>query len=160
MERLQTSGLLSWDAKNRRLLIAEPLALIFMQTAEKWQAFLQNVYLYTYHRQCAEAWEQYMQKEELAAVRNVLNGKTTKQPNSQLSREDIDRIRRARRAEIVQSDMKPPKVEGFEFFIVQDSKDAEPQVTVVGHFDPDTEQIDMALWEDVKLRLELAKKEK
>jgi hypothetical protein len=159
VERLQTGGLLSWDVKNRRLLITEPLALIFMQTAEKWQAFIQNVYLYTYHQQCAEAWEQYMQKEELAAVREAMadlervelsaDGKTQKQHSPNMSREDIDRIRRARRAEIVESDMQPPRVEGFEFFIVADTTDAQPKLLAVGHFDPDTDSVEMASWEEV-----------
>jgi hypothetical protein len=67
-----------------------------------------------------------------------------------LSREDIDRIRRARRAEIAQSDMPAPKVQPFEFFCVRDTKDVQAQVVFVGHFDPDTDQIDMATWEDVQ----------
>jgi len=167
LERLQTGGLLSWDVKNRRLLITEPLALIFMQTAEKWQAFIQNVYLYTYHQQCAEAWEQYMQKEELAAVREAMadrervelsaDGKTQKQHSPNMSREDIDRIRRARRAEIVESDMQPPRMEGFEFFIVADTTDTQPKLLAVGHFDPDTDQIDMATWEDVQRLMQSVK---
>ena len=153
--------------KNRRLLITEPLALIFMQTAEKWQAFIQNVYLYTYHQQCAEAWEQYMQKEELAAVREAMadrervelsaDGKTQKQHSPNMSREDIDRIRRARRAEIAQSDMPAPKIQPFEFFCVRDTKDKEAQVVFVGHFDPDTDQIDMATWEDVQRLMQSTK---
>lgn len=170
LERLQTSGLLAWDAKQRRVLIAEPLVFIYMSKAETWQAFLQNLYLWTYYTACNEAWEAYMQKEELKAVRVAMaereqvevtaDGKTQKQHSPNLTRDDIDRIRRARRAEIAQSDMKPPRVEGFEFFIIRDTTDAQPDIVAVGHYDPDTEQIEMATWQEVKLLLEQAESKK
>lgn len=170
LERLQTSGLLAWDQKQRRVLIAEPLAFIYMSKAETWQAFLQNLYLWTYYTACNEAWEAYMQKEELKAVRAAMaereqveataDGKTQKQHSPNLTRNDIDRIRRARRAEIAQSDMKPPRVEGFEFFIIRDTTDAQPDIVAVGHYDPDTEQIEMATWQEVKLLLEQAESKK
>lgn len=170
LERLQTSGLLAWDAKQRRVLIAEPLAFIYMSKAETWQAFMQNLYLWTYYTACNEAWEAYMQKEELKAVRVAMaereqvevtaDGKTQKQHSPNLTRDDIDRIRRARRAEIAQSDMKPPRVEGFEFFIIRDTTGAQPDIVAVGHYDPDTEQIEMATWQEVKLLLEQAESKK
>lgn len=176
LDRLMTSGLLSWQPKTRQMLIAEPLATIFMQTAEKWQAFIQNLYRWTYYQQCQEAWEKFFEREELAAVRKSLSpapspvgrGEEGKSgagtPPSQggagggsLSRDDIDRIRRARRAEIAQSDMPAPKVQPFEFFCVRDTKDVQAQVVFVGHFDPDTVQIDMATWEDVQRLMQSAK---
>ena len=99
-----------------------------------------------------------MQKEELAAVRKFMAGK----PHSTLSRGDIDRIRKARRQEITQSDMEPPKVEGFEFFIVSppdlndqttkrpNNKSPVGQLVSVCHYDPETGQMEMALWRDVE----------
>lgn len=167
LDRLTASGLLSWQPKTRQMLIAEPLATIFMQTAEKWQAFVQNLYRWTYYQQCQEAWEKFFEREELAAVRRAMedgrskmeDGKTSTishQPSA-ITREDIDRIRRARRAEIAQSDMPAPKVQPFEFFCVRDTKDKEAQVVFVGHFDPDTDQIDMATWEDVQRLMQSAK---
>ena len=167
LDRLMASGLLSWQPKTRQMLIAEPLATIFMQTAEKWQAFIQNLYRWTYYQQCQEAWEKFFEREELKAVRLAMEdgrskmeeGKTSTishQPSA-ISREDIDRIRRARRAEIAQSDMPAPKVQPFEFFCVRDTKDKEAQVVFVGHFDPDTDQIDMATWEDVQRLMQSAK---
>ena len=222
LDRLMASGLLSWQPKTRQMLIAEPLATIFMQTAEKWQAFIQNLYRWTYYQQCQEAWEKFFEREELKAVRDVLKNEELRMKNeesptgqkaahnaatqeaappsadgtaeaarpagtlsqsvaaernscvpsvasdqrssaslftlhSSLSREDIDRIRRARRAEIAQSDMPAPKVQPFEFFCVRDTKDVQAQVVFVGHFDPDTDQIDMATWEDVQRLMQSAK---
>jgi hypothetical protein len=167
LDRLMASGLLSWQPKTRQMLIAEPLATIFMQTAEKWQAFIQNLYRWTYYQQCQEAWEKFFEREELKAVRLAMedgrskmeDGKTSTishQP-SVLTREGIDRIRRARRAEIAQSDMPAPKVQSFEFFCVRDTKDKEAQVVFVGHFDPDTDQIDMATWDEVQRLMQSAK---
>jgi hypothetical protein len=167
LDRLMASGLLSWQPKTRQMLIADPLATIFMQTAEKWQAFIQNLYRWTYYQQCQEAWEKFFEREELKAVRDAMedgrrkmeDGKTSTishQP-SVLTREGIDRIRRARRAEIAQSDMPAPKVQPFEFFCVRDTKDVQAQVVFVGHFDPDTDSIDMATWEDVQRLMQTAK---
>jgi len=207
LDRLMASGLLSWQPKTRQMLIAEPLATIFMQTAEKWQAFIQNLYRWTYYQQCQEAWEKYFEREELKAVRDALKNDELRMKNeesptgqkaahnaaiqeaappsadgtaeanscapsvasdqrssaslftlhSSLSRDDIDRIRRARRAEIAQSDMPAPKIQPFEFFCVRDTKDKEAQVVFVGHFDPDTDQIDLATWEDVQRLMQAAK---
>jgi hypothetical protein len=166
LDRLMASGLLSWQPKTRQMLIAEPLATIFMQTAEKWQAFIQNLYRWTYYRQCQEAWEKFFEREELKAVRDAMAegerieakpyGNTIQHPPV-MTREDIDRIRRARRAEIAQSDMPAPKVQPFEFFCVRDTKDKEAQVVFVGHFDPDTDQIDMATWDEVQRLMQSAK---
>lgn len=163
LDRLMASGLLSWQPKTRQMLIAEPLATIFMQTAEKWQAFIQNLYRWTYYQQCQEAWEKFFEREELKAVRDAMASPTPdpspkREGSGQpLSREGIDRIRRARRAEIAQSDMPAPKVQPFEFFCVRDTKDVQAQVVFVGHFDPETDQIDMATWEDVQRLMKSAK---
>ena len=163
LDRLMASGLLSWQPKTRQMLIADPLATIFMQTAEKWQAFIQNLYRWTYYQQCQEAWEKFFEREELKAVRDAMANPTPdpspkREGSGQpLYREGIDRIRRARRAEIAQSDMPTPKVQPFEFFCVRDTKDKEAQVVFVGHFDPDTDQIDMATWEDVQRLMQSAK---
>ena len=97
---------------------------------------------------------------EREQVEATADGKTQKQHSPNLTRNDIDRIRRARRAEIAQSDMKPPRVEGFEFFIIRDTTDAQPDIVAVGHYDPDTEQIEMATWQEVKLLLEQAESKK
>lgn len=166
LDRLMASGLLSWQPKTRQMLIAEPLATIFMQTAEKWQSFIQNLYRWTYYQQCQEAWEKFFEREELKAVRDAMadgehidstpDGDITQHPPV-MTRDTIDRIRRARRAEIAQSDMPAPKVQPFEFFCVRDTKDKEAQVVFVGHFDPDTDQIDMATWEDVQRLMQSAK---
>ena len=66
--------------------------------------------------------------------------------------------------EIAQSDMEPPKIEPFEFFIIAPPDlhaDASAEnATVpagspvgklisVGHYDPATDRMEMALWSDV-----------
>lgn len=162
--QLEKSGMLSFDQKNRRLFIEQPIAyLMIAGGAEKWQAFINNVFLWLYHRQCCEAWDKYILKEELAAVR------VASKKYAALTRADIERIRRQRRDEITQSDQEPPKVEPFEFFIVRQAtkeeaaealknnpKNAIPAGTIlaVGHYDPMSENLEMAPWEDIKPFLE------
>lgn len=153
LDKLEASGMMVWDMKSRRLFIEQPLALVMLRTAESWQNFIQNCYLWLYYREVQTAWESFMLDEELKAVR-----KAKEKSKRQLKRSDVERIRRARRDEILQSDMEPPKIEPFEFFIVrpaaevpdnQDANDPIGHLVAVGHYDPATEQMEMALWSDV-----------
>ena len=128
---------------------------------------MHNIYNYVHFLQTQQAWEEYMQKEELAAVRDAMKrpapassgspaGSTNAEVNSSLftlhsslTREDIDRIRLARRQQIAFSDMEPPKVEPFEFFIIPLSTEAKVEPLAVGYYDPNTGQMDVATWDDV-----------
>lgn len=149
-------GLIEWNQKLRQLYIDSSLAFVMMRTPESWKNFINNIFLWQYSRECDHAWADYFQKEELKSVREA------SKKYASLSRKDVERIREARRQEILQSDIEPPKVEGFEFFIVSPPASSElpgpdPQtgqpvgrLTAVGHYDPDTGQMEMALWADVE----------
>lgn len=165
VSKMEQSGLMAWDVSSRRLFIEQPLALLMMTDSKRWHNFIQNCYLYYYYKQSQEAWQKFMLEEELAAVRRY---HTT--ASRQLTRADVERIRRARRDEIMKDDMQPPKVEGFEFFIVSPPDlHTEPslhqqggvgcesspagRLVAVGHFDPETEQMEIAPWSEVQLLL-------
>ena len=145
ISKLETSGLLIWSEKNRRLFITQSLAtLMLSQGAEAWTAFVNNVYLYHYFQQCQSAWQQYIQAEELAAVRKASEGS-----NSPLTRSDAERIRLAARQRIMESDVQPPQVQLFEFYIIRDSENAKPDLIAVGYFDPQTSAMEIAPWSEV-----------
>ena len=164
LDQLEQSGLLAWDAKQRRLYIDSSLAVVMMRSAEAWQAFIQNVYLWTYNREAWRTTEEQITKLELKAVRDY--GK--QHPELTLTRADIDRIRQARRLELAQEDINPAKVDGFEFFVVSPpnlseakelstlnsqlstSSDPVGDLIAVGHYDPQKEQMEMATWEEVQ----------
>ena len=150
LDQLRTSGLLQWDVVQRRLFIEADLAVLFLQSADRWTAFIHNTYQWLYFLESQSAVEDYMHQEELKAVREAM----AQAPK--LSRADIDRVRRNRRAEIIQSDVPVPKVEGFEFFIVRadapttaPSEQAAGRLIAVGHYDPSNDDIDIASWDDV-----------
>ena len=150
LDQLRTSGLLQWDVVQRRLFIEADLAVLFLQDAQRWTAFIHNTYQWLYYLESQTAVEDYFHQQELKAVREQLN------QHPDLSRADIDRIRRHRRAEIIQSDVPTPKVEPFEFFIVraEDPSTAAAQASgrliAVGHYDPDTQHMEIAPWEDIQ----------
>lgn len=155
MDQMADSGLLAWNMKQRQLFIDSSLAFLMMRDARSWTNFINNVFLWQYSKECERAWADFFLKEELAAVRQAKkksNGKV-------LSRSDVDRIREARRDEILQSDMQQPKIEGFEFFIVKataevpaDQQPGDPvgQLIAVGHYEPETERMEMALWDEIR----------
>lgn len=157
LDQLRTSGLLQWDVVQRRLFIEADLAVLFLQDAQRWTAFIHNTYQWLYYLESQTAVEDYFHQEELKAVREQLN------QHPDLSRSDIDRIRRARRAEIMQSDVPTPKVEPFEFFIVRSDEpstaaaQASGRLIAVGHYDPDTQHMEIAPWEDIQPLLQQKK---
>jgi hypothetical protein len=150
LDQLRTAGLLQWDVVQRRLFIEADLAVLFLQDAQRWTAFIHNTYQWLYYLESQTAVEDYFHQQELKAVREQLN------QHPDLSRSDIDRIRRARRAEIMQSDVPTPKVEPFEFFIVRAEEpstaaaQASGRLIAVGHYDPDTQHMEIAPWEDIQ----------
>lgn len=144
LEKLFDAGQISFDRKAHRLFITQPVASLLMSRgADAWVQSVHNIYNYVHFLQTQQAWEEYMQKEELAAVREALS------KNQKLRRDDIDRIKWSRRQQIALSDMEPPKVEPFEFFIIPLSTEAKVEPLAVGYYDPNTAQMDVATWDDV-----------
>ena len=162
LEKLFDAGQISFDRKAHRLFITQPVASLLMSKgADAWVQSVHNIYNYVHFLQTQQAWDEYMQKEEMKAVREAMQATKEHQPSSishqpsSISRSDIDRIRLARRQQIAFSDMEPPKVEPFEFFIIPLSTDAKVEPLAVGYYDPNTGQMDVATWEDVKQLLEV-----
>ena len=163
LEKLFDAGQISFDRKAHRLFITQPVASLLMSKgADAWVQSVHNIYNYVHFLQTQQAWDEYMQKEELAAVRDAMQElKNPKQEgtaeansqlstlNSQLTREDIDRIRLARRQQIAFSDMEPPKVEPFEFFIVPLTTEAAAEPIAIGYYDPGTTHMEVATWDEV-----------
>lgn len=164
LEKLFDAGQISFDRKGHRLFITQPVASLLMSKgADAWVQSVHNIYNYVHFLQTQQAWDEYMQKEELKAVRDAMQElkdpkqQGTAEANSQLTREDIDRIRLARRQQIAFSDMEPPKVEPFEFFIIPLSTEAKVEPLAVGYYDPNTAQMDVATWDDVAQLLKAAR---
>lgn len=154
LEKLFDTGQISFDRKAHRLFITQPVASLLMSRgADAWVQSVHNIYNYVHFLQTQQAWDEYMQKEELAAVRDAMQGANPlpsgRSGGGSLSRSDIDRIRIARRQQIAFSDMEPPKIEPFEFFIIPLSTEAKVEPIAVGYYDPNTGQMDVATWDDV-----------
>ena len=150
LERLFESGVLSFDQKAHRLFITQPMAVLLLANgADGWLRGVHNIYEYVHWRQTQQAFDEYLQQEELKAVRQAMKGAAN------ITRDDIDRIKRTRRQEIAFTDMPVVKAEPFEFFIIPDSVEAKVEPLAVGYYDPDSGQMDVATWADVKQLLEV-----
>lgn len=167
LETMEKEGLLLWDTKNRRLFIAEPLAILMMQKEQGWTAFLQNVAYWQYYKEVQDRWDSYIRNEELKAVRRA------KRKYAMLTKKDIERIRRQRRSEVQEAEKNAIDIKPFELFILGDnyegsylqvseettnaakeSKEATNHVIAVGDYNPITQQVNMALWKDVQSALQ------
>ena len=164
LEKIFESGQLSFDYENHRLFITQPMASLMMaHGADGWMRSVSNIYQYVHWVQTQHAWEEFMRKEEMAAVRKAIAAVPSNRggsPSGNLSRDDIERIKHARRQEIAFSDMEPPKAEPFEFFIIPTSTEAKVEPIAIGHYDPNTEEMDVATWDDVKQLLKTAQEAK
>jgi len=150
VERLFQCGMLSFDDKSHRLYIMQSLAVLLMaKGVEGWVNSIHAIYQYTYWRTSQKLWEEFMQKEELAALREAID------KNPKLLRADIERIKWSKRQSIDFSDMQPPKVEPFEFFIIPDSTEAAVEPLAIGTYDPNTEEMEIATWNEVKSLLHI-----
>lgn len=173
LETMEKKGLLLWDTKNRRLFIAEPLAILMIQKEQGWVAFLQNVAYWQYYKEVQDSWDSYIRNEELKAVRRA------KRKYAMLTKKDIERIRRQRRSEVQEAEKSAIDIKPFELFILGDnyegsylqvseettnaakeSKEAANHVIAVGDYNPITQQVNMALWKDVQSALQEINSEK
>jgi len=148
LDRLEQSGLLTFDSKSRRLFIAQSLAVLtLLKSPEAYAATVQNLYLWTYWQQIQQVTADTMLKAELAAVRKASVNENHQ--TVQLSRADVERIRLAARQQVAENAIEPPKVEPFEMFIVEDTVDAKPKIIAVGYFNPETNDMELAPWSEV-----------
>ena len=149
IETLVEKGLLSYDTESRRLFVSSMLATFFLDSEERWKAFLQNVYNWILLKRQEKAWDNFFREIELKAVREA------KKKYLVLSKLEIQNIRQKARESVDVSDMEPPKIESFEFFITDIAAPKEP-VIAIGKYDGDNFTI--SRYEDVKRFIQ--KKEK
>lgn len=147
LEQLFMSNMLIWNARERRLFIAEPLAVVFIgQGWDRWRNFLNNAYLYMVWKLQNEKWEEHARELEQAAIRE------RKAQVVVLPKAEAERIRRAVRAGLQPGAVQLPPIESFEFFVLADRTDDEHReaIAYVGEYDPDTRKLEMVAWEEVK----------
>lgn len=153
---LMDKKLLFWEGAKRRLYIAEPLALVMLGKGRTaWCNFLQNLYLHRSFQLQLEANEKRIQEAQSKAVKDrVSTGVPVKTG-------EMDRIRRAVRDGFEHEVSPVEKIETFEFVVIEDHPqgDAHAKVTIVGEYNPETNMIDMAPWEDVQAAINAQQKE-
>lgn len=158
LNTLRDSGLLLWQERNRRLLIMQPLALMMMRNAESWRNFLTNCYLWQSYNLMLEAHNHAILRLESEAIRKA------KRQYAVLTKADTERIRRGVREQYEASNA-PAKIEAFEFYVIADNphpiprteeQDAEQRgdITLVGVFNPDTQQLEQVPWDEVRINRE------
>lgn len=83
LEKLFDAGQISFDRKAHRLFITQPVASLLMSKgADAWVQSVHNIYNYVHFLQTQQAWDEYMQKEELAAVRDAMQAAKEHQPSA------------------------------------------------------------------------------
>ncbi len=142
IKNLEDAELLSWIERRRQLFIQRSLAIVILaQGKDAWHNFLNNLYLYTVLQLQSRAWDALLIKEQGKAIADERKRHTGSLTSAEI-REIRSRVRRALDPEAIQ----PPRIEQFEFMVVDES---DKEIVLCGVYDPETEQLDMALWEDL-----------
>ena len=158
LEQLEQGRLIHYDRKAQRLYIEHPLATAVATSEEAWLHFMQNCWLWISYRAASDAWQRHILNEEMKAVHRA------RRQFPKMTASDIDRVKRARRKEIAATDITPPQIDGFEFFIIRetttptDTGGGHPvpggEIYAVGTYDASKDNWQSAPWEDVKRLLE------
>lgn len=155
LNALEKSGMIGYDRRQHRLFIEQPVARMMLDQGEKgWLCFLQNCFLWLSYRLYGEAWDKLFLTEELKAVRRA------RKRFANLTAADIDRIKRARRAELQLQDLEPPRIDGFEFFVVRETTDEPPhddtravpggEILLAGVYNADDDMWKVSPWSDIR----------
>lgn len=151
---LEKSSLLVWNAKTRQLFIAEPLAVVFIsQGMERWQSFLNNVYLYKKNQLLRKAWDNLLLRKQKEAISQF------QKSGGKLTKAEFERIKRAVRKGLTELDVPEPSIDSFDFFILADKANDKDHNAIVwvGTYDPDNNRLDMAQWDSIKHNFEIVK---
>lgn len=146
MTNLMQHGLLYIDIKERRVVISDTLAVLFLGNQEKWTNFLGNLQMWFVYQASQMGWQKIFHDVEVKAVREArkkfamltpLQEKTIR--NEARMAVDIDRL-------------PPPKLEAYDFIISSDvSHGGEPKVYAVGRYDGG--KFDMVDYEELKTKI-------
>lgn len=147
----QKRGLISWNPRERHLLVEQSLASIFLTKRDWWKSFCTMISYLAMDDRRKEVYEQAVLEAETKAVREA------KKKSPILTPPDLMRIRQQAR-----ENMPQPKVdiiEEFDIFIIRaeatsshSATEASGELVAIGHYNIDG-QIDLAMWEDVKYNL-------
>lgn len=149
--KLEKAGLLAWNEPDRRLFIAEPLALLMLTQAEGWRNFLSNIHLWCHYNRVSDLWQGHLLGRELDAVRKA------RENNPALTEDEARAIRIAAREAVPPEEMSKidTEVKGYEFFIVANAASvnagsgATGQILAVGRYNPDNNDVDMIPWSEI-----------
>jgi hypothetical protein len=143
MTELMKHGYLFLDIQNKRVVISDKVAVLFLGSQEKWKNFLQNIYSWFVYRASQLAWQKYFQDVEVKAVREA------RKKFALLTQLQEKTIRQEARAAVNIDAVRLPQIEAYDFIISNDiSGGEEPKVIAVGRYANGT--FDMIPYEEVK----------
>lgn len=147
VETLEKHGLLAWVEKDKRLFIALPLASVMIARGmDGFQNFLDNVTMYHAQKELERQYRAIVRDRQREAVKKrTASGVRVKAG-------ELDSIRRAVVDALQPDDIAGTTLAPFDFFIISDSVEgySQAEVSFVGHYNPDSGQVDMAPWSDIQ----------
>lgn len=142
LTRMEKSGLIAVDLKDRKVVISSLLASPFLSDRGKWTGFLNNVQLWFLYRTSQLLWEKRFRDAELKAVREA------REKYSMLTRLQEMEIRRKARGKVDVTDVACPVAEDYDFILCNSLSDGrEPEIFAVGRYEDG--QFEMVAFEGI-----------
>lgn len=130
MTNLMQNGLLFIDIKERRVVISDTLAVLFLADREKWINFLGNLQMWFVYQASQMGWQKIFHDVEVKAVREARKKFAMLTPLQERT------IRNEARMAVDIDQLPAPKLEPYDFIISSDvSHGGEPKIYAVGRYE-------------------------
>lgn len=146
-DRMEKSGLLLLDLKEKRVVITSTLAVFFLKDRKSWNNFLDYVQWWFIYRISQDKWNRVLLDAEVKAVREARKKYAT------LSKVEEKVIRQRARAGVEITEVPLPKVEPYDFVLCDTlSGIHEPEIFSIGHYE--NGKFDMVTFEKVEKEIQ------
>lgn len=142
-DRMEKSGLILLDLKEKRVVITSTLAVFFLKDRKSWNNFLSYVQWWFIYRISQDKWNRVLLDAEVKAVREA------RKKYAMLSKVEEKEIRQRARASVEITEAPRPKVEPYDFVLCDTlSGEHEPEIFSIGHYE--NGKFDMVTFEEVE----------
>lgn len=146
-DRMEKSGLLLLDLKEKRVVITSTLAAFFLKDRKSWNNFLDYVQWWFIYRISQDKWNRVSLDAEVKAVRAARKKYAT------LSKVEEKVIRQRARAGVEITEVPLPKVEPYDFVLCDTLSGVhEPEIFSIGHYE--NGKFDMVTFEEVEKEIQ------
>ena len=142
--KMTDAGLLTWNPRERMVYISQELAAFYIKLGHRqWCNFLTNIYNAHIYVVQSEKWDMEVSKRVGIEMQKYID----EHPHHTAA--DVERARQLALSLVNIDDIPVPELLPMSFCIIYNDHTNNPEITVVGEYDPTTNHLDMAEWQKI-----------